>query len=196
MVVSPGKEPHPLVTYGLSKSHPINTNKIPLSLSALRKISRVLGALWPGMGHRPNICISYKSQWPLIHYVSIPPLLEVGPTESPSWPGLCQPHSMTNSLSPSPSLLTAVPQNCYILSSLVATVHAGIFWSTVPHLESTYALFMSHPKGWFCFSHQSLPSLPLLWVNLPFYRLPQNSSHFEGFINCLPFSPWRVQHRS
>ena len=34
MVHCPGKEPHPLVIYGLSK---ININKIPLSLSSLRK---------------------------------------------------------------------------------------------------------------------------------------------------------------
>lgn len=133
MVVSPGKEPHPLVTYGLSKSHPINTNKIPLSLLALRKISRVLGALWPGMGHRPNICISYKSQWPLIHYVSIPPTPWRRTYTEPflTWP---LPASLYDKL----SLTFSIPSNS-CSSKLLYSLQPGGYcacWNILVHCTS------------------------------------------------------------
>ena len=77
MVHSPGKEPHPLVTYGLSK---ININKIPLSLSSLRNFQgfkELCGQEW----NTDQIHLSYKSQSSLIPYISMPHVLEVGPAE-------------------------------------------------------------------------------------------------------------------
>lgn len=77
MVHCPGKEPHPLVIYGLSK---ININKIPLSLSSLRKFQgskELCGQEW----NTDQIHLSYISQSSLIPYISMPHVLEVGPTE-------------------------------------------------------------------------------------------------------------------